>query len=104
MAVVVVGCVVAREEPQPTSCVAASRLCRHSAQTPAPIMRLFCLVFRGRTQRRDYDDDVCLFCTLCYLMFIRFFSTRYIDDEDYDDDDDGLEFPMRARFVPMSMD
>ena len=29
----VVGCVVAREETQPASCVAASRLCRHSTQT-----------------------------------------------------------------------
>ena len=32
----VVGCVVAREETQPASCVAASRLCRHSAQTHTP--------------------------------------------------------------------
>ena len=29
----VVGCVEAREETQPANCVAASRLCRHSAQT-----------------------------------------------------------------------
>ena len=34
--VVVVGCVVAREETQPASCVAARRLCRHSAQTHPP--------------------------------------------------------------------
>ena len=32
----VVGCVVGREETQPASCAATSRLCRHLAQTHTP--------------------------------------------------------------------